>query len=142
MAYSAWSVIAGETPTATKWNVLGTNDADANTRVENLEIGVMAVNTESDASTITFDLSDGKLHKATLGGNRTLAVSNATVGQSFVVRLAQDGNGLRTVTWWSTIRWVYETEPVLSPGGGMVDVFGFICIASGQYDGFVVGQNL
>jgi hypothetical protein len=30
MAYSAWSVIAGEQPTAAKWNILGTNDASFN----------------------------------------------------------------------------------------------------------------
>lgn len=27
MAYAAWSVVAFETPTAAKWNILGTNDA-------------------------------------------------------------------------------------------------------------------
>jgi hypothetical protein len=31
MAYSAWSVIAGEQPTTSKWNILGTNDATFNT---------------------------------------------------------------------------------------------------------------
>jgi hypothetical protein len=30
MAYTAWSVIAGEQPTAAKWNILGTNDASFN----------------------------------------------------------------------------------------------------------------
>jgi hypothetical protein len=30
MAYSAWSVIAGEQPTTSKWNILGTNDASFN----------------------------------------------------------------------------------------------------------------
>lgn len=30
MAYSAWSVVAGEQPTAAKWNILGTNDASFN----------------------------------------------------------------------------------------------------------------
>lgn len=30
MAYAAWSVIAGEQPTAAKWNILGTNDASFN----------------------------------------------------------------------------------------------------------------
>ncbi len=29
--YAAWSVIAGEQPTAAKWNILGTNDASFNT---------------------------------------------------------------------------------------------------------------
>ncbi len=27
MAYSSWSVVFGETPSAAKWNILGTNDA-------------------------------------------------------------------------------------------------------------------
>lgn len=30
MAYAAWSVTAGEVPTSTKWNILGTNDAGFN----------------------------------------------------------------------------------------------------------------
>lgn len=30
MAYSAWSVIAGEQPTTAKWNLLGTNDSTFN----------------------------------------------------------------------------------------------------------------
>lgn len=30
MAYAAWSVVAGEQPTAAKWNILGTNDASFN----------------------------------------------------------------------------------------------------------------
>lgn len=30
MAYSAWSVVFGEQPTAAKWNILGTNDAGFN----------------------------------------------------------------------------------------------------------------
>lgn len=30
MSYSAWSVVAGETPTAAKWNLLGSNDASFN----------------------------------------------------------------------------------------------------------------
>lgn len=30
MAYASWTVTAGETPTASKWNILGTNDASFN----------------------------------------------------------------------------------------------------------------
>lgn len=30
MAYTAWSVVFGEQPTASKWNILGTNDASFN----------------------------------------------------------------------------------------------------------------
>jgi len=37
MAYQEWSVIAGETPTATKWNILGDNDDDFNSRLTTIE---------------------------------------------------------------------------------------------------------
>ncbi len=32
MAYASWSVVFGEQPSASKWNILGSNDADFNTR--------------------------------------------------------------------------------------------------------------
>ncbi len=48
MTYTAWSVIAGETPTATKWNELGGNDADFESRFSFLEaIPVTSVSTDS-----------------------------------------------------------------------------------------------
>lgn len=37
MSYSSWSVIPGEQPTTAKWNILGTNEADFNARLETLE---------------------------------------------------------------------------------------------------------
>jgi hypothetical protein len=33
MAYASWSVIFGEQPTAAKWNILGTNDAEFNSLI-------------------------------------------------------------------------------------------------------------
>lgn len=57
----------------------------------------------SDGGTVTFDLASSDMHLVTLGGNRTLALSNAKVGQRFLVTLKQDGTGSRTVTWWSGI---------------------------------------
>lgn len=33
MAYASWSVVFGEQPSASKWNILGTNDAFFNTQV-------------------------------------------------------------------------------------------------------------
>lgn len=98
--------------------------------------------TDTDASTVTFDLDASNLHTVTLGGNRTLALSNADTGQVFVIRLVQDGTGSRTVTWFSTIKWPAGTAPTLSTAINKVDVFGFICTGSGTYDGFIVGQGL
>ncbi len=101
-----------------------------------------ALTTASDAATVTFDLAASNIHTVTLAGNRTLALSNVTVGQSFVIRLTQDGTGTRTVTWFSTIKWAGGSAPTLTTTAAKIDVLGFICTSSGNYDGFIVGQNL
>tara|TARA_B100002019_G_scaffold159321_1_gene137334 strand:- start:693 stop:1310 length:618 start_codon:yes stop_codon:yes gene_type:complete len=96
----------------------------------------------TDGSTITFDLNAANTHTVTLGGNRTLALSNVDAGQKFIIRLVQDGTGSRTVTWFSTIKWPGGTTPTLTTTANKTDVFGFICTSAGNYDGFVVGLNL
>lgn len=98
--------------------------------------------TSSDGATITFDLDTANIFSVTLGGNRTLALSNVDAGQAFLIRLVQDGTGSRTVTWFSTIKWVEGTVPVLTTTAGYVDSFGFICTSAGNYDGYIVGQRL
>ena len=98
--------------------------------------------TATDGATVTFDLSQGNLHQVTLGGNRTLAVSNVSVGQCFIVRLKQDGTGSRTVTWWSGISWAGGSAPTLTTTANKADVFGFVCTGTNTYDGFIVGQNV
>lgn len=100
-----------------------------------------ALTSNSDGATVTFDLSTS-LHTVTLGGNRTLALSNETVGQTFVIRLVQDGTGSRTVTWFTTIKWAGGSAPTLTTTADKTDVFGFICTSAGNYDGFIIGQNL
>lgn len=96
----------------------------------------------TDGSTITFDLDSSNTHSVTLGGNRTLALSNVSVGQKFIIRLTQDGTGSRTVTFFSTIKWAGGVAPTLTTTANKTDVFGFICTSAGNFDGFVVGYNL
>jgi hypothetical protein len=98
--------------------------------------------TASDAATVTFNLNTGNTQTVTLGGSRTLALSNASVGQVFVVRLVQGGTGNNTVTWFSTIKWPGGLVPTLTTTLNKTDVFAFICTSSGNYDGFVIGYNL
>jgi hypothetical protein len=63
--------------------------------------------TPSAAGTATLDLSLANEHRITMpAGNITIALSNATNAQKFLVSITQDGTGSRTVTWFSTIRWV------------------------------------
>lgn len=98
--------------------------------------------TVTDAATVTFDGDLGNIFQVTLGGNRTLAVSNIDNGQVFMVRLTQDGSGNRTVSWFAGIKWVENTVPTLTTTGGRTDVFGFIRRTDGNYDGYIVGKNM
>ena len=100
------------------------------------------IETNTDGTTVTFDLDVANTHSVTLGGNRTLALSNSDAGQKFIIRLTQDGTGSRTVTWFSTIKWAGGVAPTLTTTANKTDVFGFICTSAGNYDGFVIGYNL
>lgn len=97
---------------------------------------------DTDGATVTFDMSVSNLHTVTLGGNRTLALSNVNAGQIFVIRLVQDGTGSRTVTWFTTIKWAGGSAPTLTTTINKADTFVFICTSAGNYDGYVVGQNV
>lgn len=97
---------------------------------------------DSDGATVTFDMNVTNLHTVTLGGNRTLALSNTSAGQVFLIRLVQDATGSRTVTWFSTIKWAGGSAPTLTTTANKADTFGFICTSSGNYDGYIVGQNI
>lgn len=103
---------------------------------------IEAIVTATDGSTVTFNLSGGKKQNVVLGGNRTLALSNASTGLVFILSLTQDGSGGRTVTWFSTIRWAGGVAPVLTTTLNKRDTFGFICTGSNTYDGFVIGSNI
>jgi len=101
-----------------------------------------ALKSNTDGSTVTFDLNEANVHTVTLGGNRTFAISNETAGQKFIIRILQDGTGSRTVTWFSTIKWAGGSAPTLTTTAGKADVVGFLVTGTDTYDGFVVGQNI
>lgn len=101
-----------------------------------------ALQSTGDGATVTFDMAASNINSVTLGGNRTLALSNVSVGQCFMLRLSQDGTGSRTVTWFTTIKWAGGAAPTLTTTAAKADLFGFLCTSSGNYDGFVIGQNL
>ena len=61
----------------------------------------LGITTDTDGSTITFDLSNS-LHQVVLGGSRTLALSNLAVGKVFAIDLIQDSTGSRIVTWFAS----------------------------------------
>ncbi len=99
--------------------------------------------TPSAAGTATLDLSLGNIHHITMpAGNITIALSNGTAGQCFIIRILQDGTGSRIVTWFTTIRWAGGSAPTLTTTASKADTLGFEITGSNTYDGFVVGQNI
>jgi ribosomal protein S13 len=105
-----------------------------------------AISMNADAATVTFDLDQATTHGVTLGGGRTLALSNVQIGDKFLIRLQQDGTGSRTVTWFNHISWAGGSAPTLTTTANKADLLGFLT-ASGTggaywFDGLVVGQNI
>ena len=100
--------------------------------------------TPAGAGTATLNLSTANRHCITMpAGNISIAISNATVGQIFIIEITQDGGGSRLVSsWFSTIRWVNGTAPTLTTTGSKRDVFGFVCTGSNTYDGYAIGYNI
>jgi len=94
------------------------------------------------AGTTTLDLSAANVHKVTMPATtQTLAISNATAGQYFIVEI-NNVTSQGALTWFTTIRWAGGVAPTLTGTNGKRDVFGFKVTGANTYDGFIVGQNL
>lgn len=96
---------------------------------------------ETDGATVTFNLSNSKIQRVTLGGNRALALSNEVDNRTFIIILQQDATGSRTVTWWSGIQWTNGVAPTLTTTANKYDAFGFVKLGS-TYLGIPVAQNM
>ncbi len=104
---------------------------------------VQTLATATDASSIVVDLSTANIYTVTLtASGHTFSLSGDSVGQCFIIRVVQDATGSRTVNWFTTIKWAGGVAPTLTTTANKIDVFGFICTSSGNYDGYIVGQNL
>ncbi len=112
-----------------------TDDSTHRTRNSKTAAGG-ALTVATDGATVTFDLNVSHTQLVTLGGNRTLALSNGQDGDRFTLMLTQDGTGSRTVTWFANIKWAAATVPTLSTAADKTDVFTFVRISSTKYLGF------
>ena len=87
----------------------------------------------TDGATITMNCNNGYLGAVTLGGNRTLAITNATQGYDIVIEVIQDGTGSRTLTLPAgsivPLGFGSGTTINLSTSGGAKDIL------YGKYDG-------
>lgn len=83
--------------------------------------------TLTDAATVNWNMNNGGYGKVTLGGNRTMAApTNLREGACYILRVAQDGTGSRTITWNAVFKWPGGVAPTLSTAAGAVDIITFI----------------
>lgn len=133
--YQAWSVIAGETPTATKWNILGDNDSDFHTRLQKIEGFVTTITFDT---TVEIDLSLGYSFEITLTDDTTINIANATEGQVFALKVIK-GTGGGSITWGFDIAWNGGQQPPLTSVVGEFDKFVFQ--VADETDGFEVCEG-
>lgn len=84
----------------------------------------------TDGATITWDLSKGHIAEVTLGGNRSLTVSNINRIGTAILIVRQDATGGRTLSYSSAIKWPGGTAPTLSTSANAVDVLTFLVDAT------------
>lgn len=95
---------------------------------------MLGISGENDAgnsgTSISLDYATFTAQKLTLTGNATLTFTNMVAGQTYALRLVQDGTGSRLVTWPAATKWVTPgTSPTLLTAAGSQ------AIVSIYYDG-------
>lgn len=90
-----------------------------------------AIDTLSDAATITPDFSAANHFTVTLAGNRTLAnPTNLAAGQSGVIFITQDASGSRTLSYGSYWEFSSGSAPTLTTTAGAVDALVYVVRSS------------
>ena len=93
--------------------------------------------TLTDAATITWDTSLGRVATVTLGASRTIAApTNQKVG-TYILRVIQGGSGSYTLTWNGNFKWTAQTAPVLSTAVGAVDIITLFSDGSKMYGSYL-----
>lgn len=90
-----------------------------------------ATQTLTDAATVTLNCNNGLNAKVTLGGNRTLSITNAVAGNFITLEVIQDATGSRTIT-------LPAGSKVVNGGAGAITLTttaGAIDILTAWYDG-------
>ena len=104
-----------------------------------------ALNDLTEADAVAIDLKAANVHTLTLDrATTTLSITSAseTAGQTFIIRVTQDGTGSRALNFFGGISWAGGTAPTITTTASKTDVFGFLCTGDDTYDGFVIGQNI
>ena len=141
MAYASWSVVFGETPSASKWNILGTNDASFN---DGTGIAVSAITPEKlltgTGTSWVWQTWTPTWTNVTVG-NGTLSASYRQIGKAVVFRLTLQLGSTSSVGTAPTF-----TLPVTAinsyfagavPEGGLIGTGKLLDSGTANFHGFV-----
>lgn len=120
--------------------VMGTPDITGGTfTAPNITDARYTRNNFTDGGTITLDWSTGNWQFGTLGGNRTIAMSNGQAGGKYILQVHQDGTGNRTLSYGTEVLWPGGGTTTLSTGSADIDFIAFLCDGTNY---FAVGESL
>jgi hypothetical protein len=129
-------------------NLMGTNQytGGTSTAVHSVTRTIgSAVYPGTVSTTITLNLALATRHLVNMpnsAGSVTLALSNVSANQPFLVEIMQGTAGLGTVNFFSTIRWAGSAAPTQTLTASRKDTFGFMPTGTSTFDGYIVGQNI
>lgn len=97
----------------------------------------------TDGATVTWDLNAGQYATVTLGGNRTLSITNTATGKSGCVVVTQDGTGSRTLALpaSSKVGGGGSGAVTLSTTAGAVDILCVLYVGSTPYFNLLTNYN-
>lgn len=103
-----------------------------------IDISSNVKQTLTDAATIAWNTSLGKIAAVTLGANRTMeAPTNLALG-TLILEVIQDATGSRLITWNSVFKWDSGVAPVLSTAANAKDILSFYCDGTNLHGGIFV----
>jgi len=150
MAYTAWSVVAGEQPTAAKWNQLGSNDASfndgtgigtnaiaaASLSTSAIKLGYVEVTaTFSTASSTAVQITGATITVTIPAGGRSVLVIGSTPR---LFNQTQPNNGAAMSLWDGTVGSGTQLQSAtmdgytVNNGGNGVTVFAIVTPAAGS----------
>jgi hypothetical protein len=127
---------SGATGTTSTNLVFSTTPTLTNPTVTNYVETLYSANT---STALTIDLANGTVQKLTLTANATLTMPTAVAGKSFIIILAQDATGGRSVTW-TTVSWPSATAPTITSTLSKKDLYSFFSDGTSWY-GATIAQN-
>jgi len=95
-------------------------------------LGTGTFQTLTDVATVSWNYANGYNTVVTLGGNRTLSISNTVNGDYGTIKIIQDGTGSRTLTFPAGSKF-QDGQAVFSTAAGAIDIYVFVYDGTNYY---------